>query len=160
MPIDSLQFRKVMGTFPTGVTIVTARALDGAPCGLTANAVASVSLDPLLILVCLASASDTHDQVLESGAFAVNLLDARSEALARRFSSGDRESRFEGLHIREEITGSPVFEEGLGWLDCRVSSVLKAGDHTIVVGRVLACDARAGEPLVFVRGSFGEMAAP
>jgi flavin reductase (DIM6/NTAB) family NADH-FMN oxidoreductase RutF len=160
MPTDPLQFRKVMGYFPTGVTVVTARTAGGAPCGLTANAVAAVSLDPLLLLVCLASASETHAHVLESNAFAVNLLDARSEDLARRFSSGDRESRFEDLRIRVEVTGSPVLENALGWLDCRVSDVLEAGDHTIVVGRVMACDVRTGQPLVFCRGTFGELAAP
>lgn len=151
---DERDFRDVMGRFTTGVTVVAARRPDGTPCGLTANSVASVSLRPLLILVCLGHEAATHDCILEGGVFAVSVLSARDEGVARRFSLGDREERFDGLAWREEVTGSPVLEGALAWLDCQVRDVHVAGDHSIVVGEVLACAGEDDEPLVFYRGAY------
>lgn len=151
---DEIQFRHVMGHYPTGVTLVTSRGPDAAPRGLTANSFTSVSLDPLLVLVCLDRSSVTHRCVVDGGAFAVCVLPSNGSALARRFSAGDRADRFEGLEIREEVTGSPILADALAWLDCRVRDVYRAGDHSIVVGEVLACDARDGRPLVFYRGRY------
>lgn len=151
---DERQFRTVIGHFATGVTVVTSRRADGRPCGLTANSVASVSLDPLLVLVCLDRSAVSHGCIIDGGAFAVSILAAPDEPLARRFAEGEREDRFEGLAWREEVTGCPVLERALAWLDCRVRDVHGAGDHSIVVGEVVACGARAGEPLVFYRGEY------
>ncbi len=147
-----------MGHFATGVAVVTSRTSEGDPCGATANAVASVSLEPPLVLVCLATSSVTHGCVLENGVFAINVLDAGAGALARRFSRGRRATRFEGLELDEQASGSPVLADALAWLDCRIEAIHPAGDHAIVVGRVLACDARAGDPLVFFRSGFREVA--
>ena len=154
---DELQFRHVMAHFATGVTIVTSRTPDGRPCGLTANSVASVSLDPLLVLVCVDRAAASHACIVDGGAFAVSILDRSHEELARRFSAGERTARFEELACRTETTGSPVLEDALAWLDCRVRNVYEAGDHSIVVGEVIACDARDGQPLVFYRGEYRGM---
>lgn len=151
---DAERFRDVMGHFATGVTVVTSLTSEGRPCGLTANAVTSVSLDPLLLLVCLESRSFTHDAVIESGNFAVNILDRAGRALAERFSRGARERRFEGLVHRPEATGAPVLSDSLAWLDCTVQRVYDAGDHSVVLGHVVACSARAGEPLIFYRGRY------
>jgi 3-hydroxy-9,10-secoandrosta-1,3,5(10)-triene-9,17-dione monooxygenase reductase component len=145
-----------MGHFATGVAVVTSRSPDGRACGLTVNALASVSLDPPLILVCLAVTSATHDAVLESGSFAVNVLDESGADLAERFSRGRRASRFRALELHEEVTGAPVLDRALAWLDCRVHAVHEAGDHSIVVGRVQDCGVREGRvPLLFYRGRFG-----
>jgi len=154
---DELQFRYVMAHFATGVTVVTSRTPDGRPCGLTANSVASVSLNPLLVLVCVEREAASHACVIEGGAFAVSILDRRHDELARRFAAGDRTARFEELAYRTETTGSPVLDDALAWLDCRVQNVYEAGDHSIVVGEVIACDAREGEPLVFYRGEYRRM---
>ena len=149
---DELQYRHVMAHFATGVTVVASRGPDGRTCGLTANSIASVSLKPLLVLVCVNREAASHACIVEGGAFAVSILDHRHEQLARRFAAGDRTARFEELAYRTEVTGSPVLEEALAWLDCRVQNVHQAGDHSIVVGEVVACDARVGEPLFFFRG--------
>jgi flavin reductase (DIM6/NTAB) family NADH-FMN oxidoreductase RutF len=151
---DELRFRRVMGNFTTGVAVVTSRGPDGRPCGLTANSVASVSLDPLLVLVCVDREAASHACIVDGGAFALSILEVRHELLARRFSEEASAARFEELDYRTEVTGSPVLADALAWLDCRVIDVHDAGDHSIVVGEVLACDARAGDPLVFFRGEY------
>jgi flavin reductase (DIM6/NTAB) family NADH-FMN oxidoreductase RutF len=143
-----------MGHLPTGVTIVTSRKSDGAPCGLTANAVASVSLDPLLVLVCVDRASVTHGCITAGGNFAISVLSSGDEDLARRFAHSDRAGRFDGVELEQAVTGSPILSHALAWVDCRVTQVHQAGDHSIVVGEVLSCDARDGEPLLFFRGGF------
>ena len=151
---DEFEFREVMGHFATGVTIVAARYPDGAPCGLTVSSVASVSLEPLLVLVCLDRAAVSHDPIVEGGAFAVSVLSSRDEGLAHRFSAGDRTERFQRVPFREAVTGSPVLEGALAWLDCEIRDVHVAGDHSIVVGEVVACAAGEGDPLVFFKGDY------
>lgn len=143
-----------MGHFATGVTVVAARREDGAPCGLTANSVASVSLRPRLILVCLHREAATRRCILDSGAFAVSVLPVEQKVLARRFSVADRVGRFDDVPHRSEVTGSPVLENALAWIDCLVRDVHESGDHSIVVGEVVACDAREGDALVFYRGGY------
>ena len=152
---DEVHFRHVMAHFTTGVTVVTSRATDGRPCGLTVNAVASVSLNPLLVLVCVDRGAASHACIAEGDAFAVSILGRHHEGLARRFSLGESSDRFEDLRYRVEVTGSPVLEDALAWLDCEVTEVHEGGDHSIVMGEVVACGAREGEPLVFFRGGFG-----
>lgn len=157
-PPDARLFRTVMGTYPTGVAVVTARKLDGEPCGLTVNSLTSVSLEPLLLLVCLDLASESRVAVLESGAFAVNILGTGGEGISDSFANGQRGDRFTGLAWRVEATGSPVLERALAWLDCRVTESYSAGDHIIVVGQVEACGASGGHPLVFHGGRYRAVA--
>jgi 3-hydroxy-9,10-secoandrosta-1,3,5(10)-triene-9,17-dione monooxygenase reductase component len=146
-----------MGNFPTGVTIVTSRSPDASPCGMTANSVASVSLHPVLVLVCLDRSASTHGCITEGGAFAISVLSSEDEELARRFARGRWRDRFKGIELREAVTGSPILARALAWMDCRVTEVYEAGDHSIVVGEVVASDAREGEPLVFFRGKYHRM---
>jgi len=152
---DSTQYRRVMGRFPTGVTVVTTFDEGGAPVGLTASSLTSVSLDPLYLLVCLGKDSRSHDAVIRSEGFAVNVLGADAADLSTRFATVDPLERFEGVRFRTETTGAPVLERASAWLDCRVAQLHDAGDHTIVVGEVLACDAEdEREPLVYLSGAY------
>lgn len=154
--IDPIEFRRVMGHFATGVAIVTTLDPQGQPCGLTANALCSVSLNPLLMLVCVERGADTHDCIRASGAFAVNVLaQDGGESLSRRFSTWDVHDKFRGVAYREELTGAPVLQDALAWMDCRVAEALPGGDHTIYLGEVVAADAREGSPLVYYRGGYG-----
>jgi flavin reductase (DIM6/NTAB) family NADH-FMN oxidoreductase RutF len=156
MSIDPSEFRRVMGHFLTGVTVVATRqAGSGRPCGLTANAVTSVSLRPPLVLVWLEQGADTHDCIRASGFFSVNILAAEQERLSRRFASWDIEEKFEGVSYRTEVTGAPVLDGVLAWVDCRVWATYPGGDHTIFVGEVLAGDARDDGPLLYYRGGYG-----
>lgn len=154
--IDTFDFRRVMGHFPTGVTIVTTRHSDGAVCGLTVNAFCSVSLEPTLVLVCVEVGADSHDCIQSSGIFAVNVLEEGSgESLSRRFSTWGHFDKFERVPYRAERTGSPVLEQALAWLDCRLVESMPAGDHTVFLGEVLDGDSREGKPLVYYRGGYG-----
>lgn len=155
--IDGSEFRRVLGHFPTGVTIVTSRRADEAPCGLTVNAFCSVSLEPALVLVCVERSSESHECISASSTFAVNVLEqGRGEGLSRRFSTWGVEDKFRGVAYRAEKTGAPVLEAALAWIDCRVTQTIEAGDHTIFIGEVLDADAHEGDPLVYYRGGYGQ----
>lgn len=156
--MDADEFRRVMGHFPTGVTVVTTRTPDGRPCGLTVNAFSSVSLDPTLVLVCIERDAESHDCLHESGVFAVSVLEGETgESLSRRFSSFERGDKFEGVAHRPERTGSPILEQAMAWLDCRVIQAVEAGDHTIFVGEALEGDAREGDALIYYRGGYATL---
>lgn len=156
MSIEAYEFRRVLGHFVTGVVVVATRVPGrDEPCGLTASSVASVSLDPPLVLVCVDKGADSHDCILEAGFFSLNILAAGQEDVSRRFASWDLEAKFQGVGYRTGETGAPILEESLAWLDCRVWASYPGGDHTIFVGEVVAGDAEDGVPLVYYRGGYG-----
>lgn len=154
---DSAEFRSVLGHFATGVTVVTGRS-DEAPVGLAANAFTSVSLDPPLVLVCVARSSRSWPLIRASGAFAVNFLGEHQEDVCLRFGS-QAEDRFADVGWEAAATGSPVLPEALAYVDCRIETEHEAGDHVIVVGRVVGLGRlREGRPLIFWRGGYGGLA--
>lgn len=156
--IDHAEFRRVLGHFATGVSVVTTLRHDGSPCGLTVSSVASVSLDPPLVLVCIDREADSHDCIAEAGFFAASFLgEEGGESLARRFSAWDVDDKFAGVAYSGRGSGAPVLDAALAWVDCRVTHALPGGDHTIYVGRVEAADAREGTPLVYYRGGYGRL---
>lgn len=155
---DTADFRRVLGHFVTGVTIVTTQDSLDRPVGLTANAFASVSLEPPLVLVCVDRTSNTHDVIAASGAFAVNILADGQEDVSRRFAAEGSAARFESVAWRRAATGSPILEGAIAWVDCRLEAAHDGGDHTIYVGAVIGADASAGVPLVFHRGGYGRLA--
>ena len=160
---DHDRFRTVVSHFATGVTIVTCQGPDG-PAGLTTNAVTSLSLDPMLMLVCFARGSRTLDAVRRSGSFGVNILRAGQEGLAAVFATKRvAAEKFEAATHRVEH-GVPVIDDVLAWIACDLRDVHDGGDHVIAVGEVIDMDADpAGEPLVFFRGRYvrvGDCATP
>lgn len=157
MAIEDAEFRRVLGHFATGVAVVAARDGDGSPHGLTANALASVSLEPLLVLVCVEHTADTHDVIVAAESFAISILREDGEALARRFANYDSAVKFRGVPHREAVTGAPILEEALAWVDCRLWASYDGGDHTIFVGEVVDAWAEDGPPLVYFRGGYGRV---
>lgn len=155
--IEPARFREVIGSFATGVAIVTADSPDG-PAGLTTNAVTSVSLDPLLLLVCFDNASRTLPIVIDAGRFAVNVLRRGQEDLARVFAS-KRVGREKFEAVTHTVAhGVPVLDDALAWLACDLEDLHRAGDHTIGIGRVTHVFADAdGDPLLFFRGGYGRL---
>jgi 3-hydroxy-9,10-secoandrosta-1,3,5(10)-triene-9,17-dione monooxygenase reductase component len=155
--VDPARYREVIGSFATGVAIVTADSPEG-PAGLTTNAVSSLSLDPLLLLVCFDNDSRTLPVVQSSGRFAVNILRAGDEELARVFASKRvAREKFEAVTHRV-AHGVPVLDDALAWLACDLEQLHTAGDHTIGIGRVTHIDAdTTGEPLLFYRGRFAAL---
>ncbi|HYJ78337.1 MAG TPA: flavin reductase family protein [Longimicrobiaceae bacterium] len=157
--IDPSEFRRVMGHFASGLAVVTTARPDGTPCGLTASAVCSVSLQPTLLLVCVERTSDTHACIERCGSFAINVLpEGKGETLARRFAAWEVGDKFQGVAFRKEHTGAPVLDGALAWLDCRVHGECAGGDHTVFVGEVLAAGSGEGVPLVYYRGGYGGFA--
>ena len=153
---DDKQFRSVLGHFATGVTIIT--AMDGEePVGMAANSFTSLSLDPPLILFCVAHTSSTWPRIEEAGTFAVNILGEDHEALSNLFAKKGAE-RFSQTPWRVGVSGAPVLEEAIAYLDCRFEAEYPGGDHKIIVGRVLDLDMREGSrPLLFFKGGYERM---
>ena len=154
MGVDALQFRHVMGHFPTGVSVITTR--DGEDIhGMTANSVTSVSLDPVLILVCLMRDARTALAIHKAGHFAVNILGEHQEEISRRFAR-PKQDHFAGLEIEEGPNGLPLLPGSLAYVTCRVHEIVPAGDHDIVLGSVEHCEvsANGGNPLVFFQGGY------
>jgi len=153
--MESSEFRRILGHWVSGVSVVATKMSDGRLCGLTANAIASVSLDPPLVLVCVEHDADSHECIRSAGIFSINVLYSDQERIARRFATWEIDTKFEGLAFREEVTGAPILDGALAWVDCRVHTEYPAGDHTIFVGEVVAGDAREGSPLLYYRGGYG-----
>ncbi len=156
----SQEFRRVMGNFATGVTVVTTRA-GSAPQGLTVNAFSSLSLVPPLVLVCIDKTVNSHSAIAQSGIFAIHILAHDQEELSKRFADKAWEGRrFEGLAFRSAATGAPILDGAIAYIDCRVVSALDGGDHTIFVGRVEELKVeREAAPLLFFRGRYGRLGA-
>jgi flavin reductase (DIM6/NTAB) family NADH-FMN oxidoreductase RutF len=148
------RFREVMSSFTTGVTVVTASTPEG-PVGMTANAVCSLSLEPLLLLVCFANEARTLPPVREGKRFGVNVLAAGQEELARLFASKRPEAeKFAGVQ-HSVHDGIPVIDGVLAWVGCTLTELFPGGDHTIGIGAVTAAEATgSGEPLIWYRGEY------
>jgi flavin reductase (DIM6/NTAB) family NADH-FMN oxidoreductase RutF len=149
--VDPLEYRKIIGGFATGVSVVTATH-NGDRYGMTANSLTSVSLEPLLLLVCFVRGSQTGLAVQESGYFGVNLLDASQQDLSNRFASSA--ASFDGVDFDTGDFDLAFFPGGLGRVTCRVHEVVAGGDHDIVIGEVLAAEGRDGDPLLYFRGKY------
>jgi flavin reductase (DIM6/NTAB) family NADH-FMN oxidoreductase RutF len=155
MAIDIATFRAVMSRFATGVTVVTTCA-GAERLGITVNAFCSVSLDPPLVLICVEQGSQVHDALIASGVFAVNFLSRDQENLSVCFAghSEERFSNFCSVTSHTIATGAPIFDDSLGFVDCRIIATYPGGDHTIILGQVEAQEAYDGEPLLYYRSHY------
>ena len=155
--IGADDFRKVLGHFAAGVTIITTSDPEGRPTGLTATAFTSVSLEPPLILVCVSHKSQSYPALLDRGHFAVNFLRHEQQDVSRRFAT-QRLDKFDGVPYRMSALKLPILTEALAHVECVTVNQHVEGDHTILVGRVEACDtAAAGEPLLYFRGQYSRI---
>jgi flavin reductase (DIM6/NTAB) family NADH-FMN oxidoreductase RutF len=156
-PEQQRSYRQAIGHFATGVAVVTAQSTEG-PVGMTANALCSLSLDPLLLLVCIDNSARTLAPIRATERFAVNVLCREQRALADAFASKqNKPEHFQSTPWRAH-QGVPVLEESLAWLVCDLRELHPGGDHTIGIGAVtdMAYDER-GEPLVWYRGQYVEL---
>lgn len=156
MAFDSMKQRRILGHFTTGVTVVTTDGPAGSH-GMTANAFASLSLDPPLVLVAVDRRASMLEFLEQNGCFAVNILRDDQEPLSLRFATPGPKG-FSDLDVTTAATGSPVLLDALAFLDCRVHSILPGGDHAIFVGEILAGDDRGGRPLVYYGGNYRNLA--
>lgn len=152
--VDIQVFRNVMGSFASGVSIVTALDDEGAPRGLTCSAVCSVSLEPPLLLVSVSNRSGTLTAIRDRGSFGVNLLSSKGRSVSQLFASGSAE-KFERVRWAPgEATGAPVLEITVAHAECEVHDTVLAGDHTLLIGRVVAGGAQDRRPLAYWRGDY------
>jgi flavin reductase (DIM6/NTAB) family NADH-FMN oxidoreductase RutF len=157
MAFDGQELRKIMGSFATGVTIVTTDS--DPPTGLTANSVTSLSLDPPLILFAVDKKAGSLAAFNETRRFAVSILTTEQQDISNRFATPGPKD-FSDLSIRTAETGAPILADALAWADCRVVDVLPGGDHDIFIGEVVAGDVNVGDPLLFYAGKYREVASP
>ncbi|HIF88741.1 MAG TPA: flavin reductase [Candidatus Thioglobus sp.] len=150
---ETRKFRHALGAFPTGVTIVTTIDANGEPIGFTANSFSSVSLDPKLILICIDKASINLTTFTESGHFAVSILSEKQQQISTTFAS-PVEDRFSNVNWQTKTTGSPIISGAVAWFDCAKDKCVDAGDHYILLGRVLEFNSNIATPLVFLRGNY------
>jgi len=157
MSLNPSEFRQAMGRFATGVTIITLD-LDGEVHGMTANAFASVSLDPLLVLVCVDLNTRTHAHLHAKKRFGINVLGEDQRAISEYYARAERtQERAEveaGARFERTQHGTPMLQGSLAYLECRLHSAQEAGDHTIFIAEVQDVVVREGEPLLFYRGKY------
>jgi flavin reductase len=156
--VDVGEYRRTVGLFATGVTVVTT-VLDGTLHGMTANAFTSVSLDPVLVLVCVDRRAGLHALLPRSGAFALTVLGDQQEDLARHFAvkrAPGGTGQFDGVPwAPAPVSGAPLLEGGLAWLDCRVTRAYEGGDHSIFLAEVADMGRHAdGAPLLWFAGDY------
>jgi flavin reductase (DIM6/NTAB) family NADH-FMN oxidoreductase RutF/ADP-ribose pyrophosphatase YjhB (NUDIX family) len=153
MTIDPRQLRDAFGAFLTGVTVVTTHDAEGKPIGFTANSFTSVSLDPPLLLVCLAKTSRNFRAMTSAGTFAVNILSEEQKDVSNTFAR-PVEDRFATVSWAPGPHGSPVLEGVAAWFDCSLHQVVDAGDHVILLGQVEAFGNAGTAGLGYARGSY------
>ncbi len=152
--VDPRHYRNVLGSYPTGVSVITSVSADGARWGLAVGTFTAISLDPPLVGFMPDKRSTSWAQIEKTGRFCVNILSAAQLEMCRRFASrgGDK---FEGMSHGHSPGGLPLLDDVLAWIECGIESVIALGDHVLVVGAVRAMErADDGAPLLFYRGGY------
>lgn len=149
---DVRDFRRALGAFVTGVTVVTTIS-DGAPRGFTANSFTSVSLDPPLVLVCIGKSSSNFEAFATAQTFAINILSDQQREVSRNFAARI-EDRFAAVRWRRGDNGAPIIDGSAAWLECDMEQRVEAGDHIVLFGRVRAFGQERLSPLGFCRGNY------
>jgi len=162
MALNSSEFRKAMGAFATGVTIITVD-LEGEVHGMTANAFTSVSLDPMLVLVCVDHSTRTHAHLHTKKRFGINVLCEDQRAISEYYARPERTHEHAeaeaGARFERTRHGTPVLQGALAYLECRLESVQEAGDHSIFIAEVEDVVLLDGDPLLFFRGRYRKVEA-
>lgn len=162
MSLTPSEFRKAMGCFATGVTVITVDQ-NGEVHGMTANAFTAVSLEPLLVLVCVDHRARTHAHLHARKRFGVNVLSREQQAISEyygRWSETHQHAEEVGARFDRTEHGTPVLQGALAYLECRLQSTQAAGDHTIFVAEVEEVKVREGEPLLFFRSRYRALGTP
>ena len=156
MPVDKAEFRRALGHFAAGVTVVTAN-FQGANSGITVTAFSSLSLEPPLVLICIDKKARMHDRLPSGGHFAVNMLADDQELVSREFASSKADP-FQTIGYHEGATGAPLIRGAIAAVECKIVDRLEGGDHAIIIGQVEATHVREGKPLLYFRGGYGQLA--
>jgi flavin reductase (DIM6/NTAB) family NADH-FMN oxidoreductase RutF len=155
MSISQDEFKQALRRWVSGVTIVTTKAGDGQLLGMTVSAFSSVSAEPPLVLVCINQNSTSADAIIESGVFAVNILEAGQADLSGSFASSKTpEERFAEAQCSEGVTGAPLLDGCTANLDCALVQKVQAGSHWVFIGEVQAVRSQDGAPLLYFDGGY------
>lgn len=157
MGIDQTRYRQVMGHFASGVTVVTT-ACEGQLAGLTVSSFTSLSLNPTLVLICVADYAASRGAIAEAGQFAVNILTEEQQDVSRRFADPSAERFPAGSYVLSPH-GLPLLPGSLATLECKVVQALPGGDHTIFIGEVFDAQINSGRPLLYYRSSYQRLCA-
>lgn len=153
-------FRDTLGCFATGVCIAATMTSTGRPVGLTVNSFTSVSLDPRLVLFCLDNRSESLDVFRTATGFSLAILASEQQSLSNAFAKAPATNRWDGVDYHVGAGGGPVLVNALATLDCVTHAVHDGGDHSILVGRVVAFANRSGDPLLYYRGGYASLSGP
>ena len=151
--IDAMEFRKTLGAFVTGVTVVSTRQQDGTPRGFTANSFTSVSLDPALVLICIGKSAASYPVFSAAAHFSISILAEDQKQVSSLFASKAAD-KFEQVAWHPGLTGSPVIDGAAAWFDCETHQMIEAGDHIILIGRVVDFANTTTSPLGYGRGAY------
>ena len=156
MSIDPDAFRSLLGRFASGITVVTTVDETGRDVGMTVSAFSSVSLDPPLVVICVARDASVFNELTAAHYVVVNILAAEQESLSRRFA-GPVSDRFDGLGYSRAKTGAPILDDVLAWCECRVVHRHEAGDHLLLVAEAERGAVRDHKPLLYYRGGYAQL---
>jgi flavin reductase (DIM6/NTAB) family NADH-FMN oxidoreductase RutF len=145
--------RQILGKFLTGVTVITTLDQHAIPVGFTANSFTSVSLDPPLVLVCMAQSAGLAPVFRRAGSYAINILSTEQETISNSFARKDAD-RFAAVNWQGKVTGSPVIDGCAAWLDCEMYEKIIAGDHMVLIGRIVDAEKTARHPLGYYQGRY------
>ncbi len=154
--VDPATFRLLLGHFSTGVTVLTLAGPDSKPAGMTASSLASVSLQPPLLSVCVDREADLHDLIVAAPGFVVNVLESGQEALSRRFAE-PHPDRFAGVGYHTGPADQVLLDGALAHIECRRHALHDGGDHSIIVGLVIGGSTGPGHPLLYYRGGYAAL---
>lgn len=154
--VDSAVFRQLLGRFATGVTVLTTVDGAGNPAGMTANSLASVSLAPPLLSVCVDRAAEMFGAIVVARHFAVNILAEDQEDVSRRFAAPEH-GPFSGVGYHTSENGLVLLDGAIAHIECLREATHEAGDHVIVIGRVVGGGTRDGRPLIYYRGGYASL---
>jgi len=159
MTVSVDDFKKALQLWSSGVSVVTTSSEKFGIQGMTVTAFSSVSVNPPQILVCINDSADTGVGIHESKYFAVNILKSDQQDLSNQFAGGsNQQQRFENTDWKAGITGAPILNNSLMSLDCKVVEKVLAGTHWIIIGEVQECVCRSGDPLLYYRGAYRQLA--
>lgn len=156
MPVNDAEFKLALSHFASGVTVVTTE-WNGKKYGMTVASFASLSLHPPLVLICIDRTVQTHDAIAAAGTFGVSILAKGQADLSNRFASRS-DDKFSGVAIETGVLGVPLIGGALARIECTLADRLPGGDHTIFVGLVESIATAEGEPLIYYRGGYREIA--
>ena len=155
--VDAPLFRQLLGRFATGVSVITTLGPDGQPEGMTASSLASVSLEPPMLLVSVDHRNVMHQALAHASHFIVNVLAADQEALSRRFAALEKENRFDGVGFKPSRLGLPILDGVLAHIECAMDQAVTAGDHTVYFGLVTGGTVTDRRPLLYYRGGYANL---